>query len=196
MPLGPPKNLNRNLYGTGSLSVNFPSLVDYRGGSGCEFVAFCYVLACAGELVEAAGLAFHRFPILQPGGVRLSSSGKATRADGSRWLRLRFSGRSGSCGRLIMCCRGEGQFTLAPPQYFLYFFPEPHGHGSFRHDFGSIAPIHRVSRSSHFSTRAGRHCSSARNNSAGDSLASTSPRFSGFRNRSSTAWSNIASKGV
>ena len=35
-------------------------------------------------------------------------------------------------GRLIMCFRAEGQFTLAPPQYFLYFFPEPHGHGSFR----------------------------------------------------------------
>src|SRR5208282_5321304 len=24
------------------------------------------------------------------------------------------------------------QFTVAPPQHFLYFFPEPHGHGSFR----------------------------------------------------------------
>ena len=24
------------------------------------------------------------------------------------------------------------QFTAAPPQHFLYFFPEPHGHGSFR----------------------------------------------------------------
>src|ERR1035437_8504439 len=24
------------------------------------------------------------------------------------------------------------QFTVAPPQHFLYFFPEPHGHGAFR----------------------------------------------------------------
>ena len=24
------------------------------------------------------------------------------------------------------------QFTVSPPQHFLYFFPEPHGHGSFR----------------------------------------------------------------
>jgi hypothetical protein len=24
------------------------------------------------------------------------------------------------------------QFTVAPPQHFLYFFPEPQGHGSFR----------------------------------------------------------------
>jgi len=24
------------------------------------------------------------------------------------------------------------QFTAAPPQHRLYFFPEPHGHGSFR----------------------------------------------------------------
>jgi hypothetical protein len=24
------------------------------------------------------------------------------------------------------------QFTLAPPQHFLYFLPEPQGHGSFR----------------------------------------------------------------
>jgi hypothetical protein len=96
LPLGPPKNLNRNLYGTGSLSVYFPSLVNYLGGSGCELISFRYVLACACELVETTGLAFHRFPILQPGGLRLSSSGKATRADGSRWLLLRFSGRSGS----------------------------------------------------------------------------------------------------
>jgi hypothetical protein len=24
------------------------------------------------------------------------------------------------------------QFTVAPPQHRLYFFPEPHAHGSFR----------------------------------------------------------------
>jgi hypothetical protein len=24
------------------------------------------------------------------------------------------------------------QFTVAPQQHFLYFFPKPHGHGSFR----------------------------------------------------------------
>jgi hypothetical protein len=52
-----------------------------------------------------------------------------------------------------------------------------------------------VSRSSHFSTRRGRHSSNARNSSAGDARASTSARFSGFRNPSSTAWSNIASNG-
>jgi hypothetical protein len=96
LPLGPPKNLNGDLYGTGFLSVDLPRLVNYLGGGGRELIAFCYVLACACELVETAGLAFHRFPILQPGGLRLSSSGKATRADGSRWLLLRFSGRSGS----------------------------------------------------------------------------------------------------
>ena len=28
--------------------------------------------------------------------------------------------------------RAAAQFTVAPPQHFLYFFPEPHGHGSFR----------------------------------------------------------------
>jgi hypothetical protein len=41
-------------------------------------------------------------------------------------------------GRLIMCFRAEGQFTLAPPQHFLYFFPEPHGHGSFRPTLGAL----------------------------------------------------------
>jgi hypothetical protein len=25
----------------------------------------------------------------------------------------------------------HAQFTVAPPQHFLYFFPDPHGHGSF-----------------------------------------------------------------
>jgi hypothetical protein len=30
------------------------------------------------------------------------------------------------------------QFTVAPPQHFLYFFPEPHGHGSFRPIFGVL----------------------------------------------------------
>ena len=41
-------------------------------------------------------------------------------------------------GKLIMCFRAEGQFTLAPPQHFLYFFPEPHGHGSFRPTLGVL----------------------------------------------------------
>ena len=93
-------------------------------------------------------------------------------------------------GRLIMCFRAEGQFTLAPPQHFLYFFPEPHGHGSFRHDFGSIAPIHRVSRSSHFSARVGRHSSSARNNpqpTPSPGLALGSPR-----GQRACDWRNLA----
>jgi hypothetical protein len=30
------------------------------------------------------------------------------------------------------------QFTVAPPQHFLYFFPEPHGHGSFRSTLGAL----------------------------------------------------------
>ncbi len=30
------------------------------------------------------------------------------------------------------------QFTIAPPQHFLYFFPEPHGHGSFRPTLGAL----------------------------------------------------------
>jgi len=29
------------------------------------------------------------------------------------------------------------QFTVVPPQHFLYFFPEPHGHGSFRRTLGA-----------------------------------------------------------
>src|SRR5207237_955138 len=28
--------------------------------------------------------------------------------------------------------RGKSQFTVTLPQHFLYFFPDPHGHGSFR----------------------------------------------------------------
>jgi hypothetical protein len=31
---------------------------------------------------------------------------------------------------------GAVQFTVALPQQRLYFFPEPHGHGSFRPTFG------------------------------------------------------------
>jgi Ni/Co efflux regulator RcnB len=61
---GPPEKLNGNLYGAGFLSVDFPSLVDYLGGGGCELVPLGNVFTCAGELVETAGLAFHRFPIL------------------------------------------------------------------------------------------------------------------------------------
>jgi len=60
---------------------------------------------------------------------------------------------------------------------------------------GRSVRSHRVSRLSHFSTCTGRHSSSARSRSAGDSRAITNARFSGFRNRSSTAWSNIASSG-
>jgi hypothetical protein len=30
----------------------------------------------------------------------------------------------------------DAQFTVAPPQHFLYFFPEPQEHGSFRPTFG------------------------------------------------------------
>ena len=30
------------------------------------------------------------------------------------------------------------QFTVAPPQHFLYFFPEPQGHGSFRPTLGAV----------------------------------------------------------
>jgi len=58
------------------------------------------------------------------------------------------------------------------------------------------ARTHIVSRLIHFSTRTGRHSSSAHNNSEGDSRASTRHRFSDFRNRSSTAWSNVLSRGV
>jgi hypothetical protein len=69
----------------------------------------------------------------------------------------------------------------------LSFLPEP----TRKH-----ALAHLVSRSIHFSTCAGRHSSSACNKSAGDSRANTSSRFSGFKNRSPTAWSNIRSSGV
>jgi hypothetical protein len=30
------------------------------------------------------------------------------------------------------------QFTVAPPQHFLYFFPEPQGHGAFRPTLGAL----------------------------------------------------------
>jgi hypothetical protein len=30
------------------------------------------------------------------------------------------------------------QFTAAPPQHFLYFLPEPHGHWSFRPTLGAL----------------------------------------------------------
>jgi hypothetical protein len=33
------------------------------------------------------------------------------------------------------------QFTVAPPQHFLYFFPEPHGHGSFRPTLGASRQV-------------------------------------------------------
>lgn len=36
------------------------------------------------------------------------------------------------------------QFTIAPPQHLLYFFPDPHGHGSFRPTLGVPSP--RLSR--------------------------------------------------
>jgi hypothetical protein len=84
LPLGPPKNLNGDLYGTGFLSVDLPRSVNYLGGGGCEFVAFRYVLACAGELVETAGLTFHRFPILQPGGVLAGGRGPAQKSPAVR----------------------------------------------------------------------------------------------------------------
>ena len=59
-----------------------------------------------------------------------------------------------------------------------------------------LSCIHRVSRLIHFSTRTGRHPSSACSRAAGDSPASTNARFSGFKNRSCTAWSNIRSSAV
>jgi hypothetical protein len=52
--------------------------------------------------------------------------------------------------------RGNNQFTVAPPQHFLYFFPDPHGNAAFRPTLGAL-PIHPVSRLSHFSMRGGRH---------------------------------------
>ena len=30
------------------------------------------------------------------------------------------------------------QFAIALPQHFLYFFPDPHGHGSFRPTLGVV----------------------------------------------------------
>lgn len=30
------------------------------------------------------------------------------------------------------------QFTFTPPQHFLYFFPEPQGHGSLRPTLGAV----------------------------------------------------------
>jgi hypothetical protein len=68
---GPPEKLNGYLYGVGLLSVDFPGLVDYLGGGGCELVPLGNVSTCAGELVETAGLAFHCAAILAPGGIRL-----------------------------------------------------------------------------------------------------------------------------
>jgi hypothetical protein len=71
--------------------------------------------------------------------------------------------------------------TLAPPQHRLDFLTEPRVYGLLRLTLGGCAPIHCVSRLNHFSTRTGRYSSSAWSRSAGDSPASTSARFSGFR---------------
>jgi len=35
------------------------------------------------------------------------------------------------------------QFTTAPPQHFLYFLPEPQGHGSFRPTFSVAADVQK-----------------------------------------------------
>jgi hypothetical protein len=43
---------------------------------------------------------------------------------------------------ILDCGRHNAQFTVAPPQHFLYFFPEPHGHGSFRPTLGACAEVH------------------------------------------------------
>src|ERR1017187_10785787 len=41
-------------------------------------------------------------------------------------------------GAAIRGIRNTSQFTVAAPQHFLYFFPEPHGHGSFRLTLGAL----------------------------------------------------------
>jgi hypothetical protein len=36
----------------------------------------------------------------------------------------------------------DAQFTVAAPQHFLYFFPKPQGHGSFRPTLGAVGIRH------------------------------------------------------
>src|ERR1039458_5761038 len=50
-----------------------------------------------------------------------------------RSLKLRSNYRNSEPGGLpFQESRSTSQFKVAPPQHFLCFFPEPHGHGSFR----------------------------------------------------------------
>ena len=79
-PLSTPENLDGDLYGSGFLSVDLPCLVDYLGGGGCELVAFRHAPACACELVETAGLAFHCAGILAPSGWKSFVQRRAIKA--------------------------------------------------------------------------------------------------------------------
>jgi hypothetical protein len=50
----------------------------------------------------------------------------------------RVAGCRCGTGDSIRGIRNTSQFTAAPPQHRLYFFPEPHGHGSFRPTLGAV----------------------------------------------------------
>ena len=74
-----------------------------------------------------------------------NGSTKLAQKDSAIWL---SGSESENClsqiGRISIldCGRHNAQFTVAPPQHFLYFFPEPHGHGSFRPTLGACAEVH------------------------------------------------------
>src|ERR1700693_5353339 len=78
--------------------------------------------------------------------------------------------------------RGHGSLLLfliiLPVSWPSRSNPRHPSRGTALPDLGIGAPIHRVSRLSHFSTCVGRHSSSACSRSAGWSRASTNPLFS------------------
>ena len=67
----PVNDFYRYLNCTALLSVNLPGFLNNREGSLGELVPLGEIAARVLELVEAAGLIFHRAEILAPGGVPL-----------------------------------------------------------------------------------------------------------------------------
>jgi hypothetical protein len=70
--------------------------------------------------------------------VRNEGIGTAGGIDGSNCLTVGRGGTTQSQQDL------GTQFTVALPQHFLYFFPDPQGHGSFRLTLEALRPGSRV----------------------------------------------------
>ena len=70
--------------------------------------------------------------------VRNEGIGAAGGIDGSNCLTVGRRGTTQSQQDL------GTQFTVALPQHFLYFFPDPQGHGSFRPTLEALRPGSRV----------------------------------------------------